>query len=232
MKGSKLKKLEVPKLLVDQTYEMILDALCDGTFKPGDRLTQEEIAARLNVSRQPVTHALAVLKAQGFLTQSGRRGLTVTSHELEFFEAIYQFRAAVESLAVSLATPRLTDQAIREGRALVERGRKLALAGDRRASLQADADFHAFIYRLSGNPIIEETMNLHWRHIHRAMGRVLAYPGVPESVWDEHSEIFEKMVSGNVNGAAEQMRQHLIDAYQRVSISGSNGNQAQEQHLQ
>jgi len=39
--------------LVDQAYEVILDALSDGTFKPGERLTQENIAARLNVSRQP-----------------------------------------------------------------------------------------------------------------------------------------------------------------------------------
>src|ERR1700728_890214 len=59
-----LESLESPRSLVDQAYEVILDALCDGTFKPGERLTQESIAARLNVSRQPVTHAFAVLKAQ------------------------------------------------------------------------------------------------------------------------------------------------------------------------
>ena len=55
------------KSLVDQAYGVILDAVCDGTLKPGERLTQEDIASRLNVSRQPVTHALALLKAQGFL---------------------------------------------------------------------------------------------------------------------------------------------------------------------
>ncbi len=115
-----MESLDPAKSLVDQAYEVILDALSDGTFKPGERLTQEDIAARLNVSRQPVTHALAVLKAQGFLTQSGRRGLTVTSVEPEFFEAIYQIRSAVEPLAVRLATPRLTKQAILHGRSLVE----------------------------------------------------------------------------------------------------------------
>ena len=58
--------LTSPKNLVDQAYEVILDALSDGTFKSGGRLTQEDIAARLNVSRQPVTHALAVLTIQMF----------------------------------------------------------------------------------------------------------------------------------------------------------------------
>lgn len=211
-----MESLEPAKSLVDQAYEVILDALSDGTFKPGERLTQEDIAARLNVSRQPVTHALAVLKAQGFLTQSGRRGLTVTSVEPEFFEAIYQIRSAVEPLAVRLATPRLTKQAILHGRSLVEHGRNLVVAGDSRATLQADMDFHSFIYDLSGNPLIGETMRLHWRHLRRAMGEVLRYPGMSISVWQEHGRILEAMIRGDADGAAELMRRHLIDAYERV----------------
>lgn len=211
-----MESLEPPKSLVDQAYEVILDALCDGTFKPGERLTQEDIAARLNVSRQPVTHALAVLKAQGFLAQSGRRGLTVTAIEPEFFEAIYQFRSAVEPLAVKLATPRLTKQTILRGRSLVEHGRNLVMAGDSPASLQADMDFHSFIYDLSGNPLIAETMRLHWRHLRRAMGEVLRHPGMSISVWREHSRILEGMIRGDGDGAAELMRRHIIEAYERV----------------
>ncbi|HEY0327955.1 MAG TPA: GntR family transcriptional regulator [Rhodopseudomonas sp.] len=211
-----MESLESPKSLVDQAYEVILDALCDGTFKPGERLTQEDIAARLNVSRQPVTHALAVLKAQGFLAQAGRRGLTVTSVEPQFFESIYQFRSAVEPLAVQLATPRLTKQAILRGRSLVEHGRNLVVAGDSRATLQADMDFHSFIYSLSGNPLIAETMGLHWRHLRRAMGEVLRYPGMSISVWQEHGRILEGMIRGDGDGAAELMRRHLIEAYNRV----------------
>jgi DNA-binding GntR family transcriptional regulator len=214
-----VQSLEQSTSLVDQAYAVILDALCDGTFKPGERLTQDDIAARLSVSRQPVTHALAVLKAQGFLVQSGRRGLTVTAVAPEFFEAIYQFRSAVEPLAVSLATRRLTKNAIVRGRSLVEHGRNLVVAGDARATLQADMDFHAFIYELSGNPIIGETMRLHWLHLRRAMGQVLRYPGMSISVWQEHGRILERMISGDAGGAAEHMRRHVVDAYERVRIA-------------
>jgi DNA-binding GntR family transcriptional regulator len=213
--GTVLESLAPPKSLVDQVYEVILDALCDGTFKPGERLTQEDIAARLNVSRQPVTHALAILKAQGFLAQ-GRQGLTVTPVDPAFFEAIYQIRSAVEPLAVKLATPRLTKQDIARGRALIEHGRKLVAAGDERASLQADMDFHSFIYELSGNPLIAETMRLHWRHLRRAMGKVLRHPGMSIGVWKEHGRILESMIRGDAEGASELMRRHLVEAYDRV----------------
>src|SRR6202167_519265 len=142
--NNRMQALEQSKTLIDQAYDVILDALSDGTFKPGERLTQENIAARLNVSRQPVTHALAVLKSQGFLVRSGRRGLTVTAVEPEFLKSIYQFRSAIEPLAVTLATPRLTPEAISAARKLFAEAAAAIAASDSRASLQADVDFHSF----------------------------------------------------------------------------------------
>lgn len=211
-----MESLASPKSLVEQAYEVILDALCDGTLKPGERLTQDDIAARLNVSRQPVTQALAVLKAQGFVVQAGRRGLMVTAVDPALFKAIYEFRSAVEPLAVRLATGRMTAEAILRGRSLVAQGRAMVMAGDSRGGLQADIDFHSFIYDLSGNPLIGETMRLHWRHLRRAMGQVLRYPGMSVSVWQEHGRILERMVRGDAEGAAEIMRRHLVEAYERV----------------
>lgn len=205
------------KSLVDQAYGVILDAVCDGTLKPGERLTQEDIASRLNVSRQPVTHALALLKAQGFLTQSGRRGLTVTSVDPGFFEAIYQLRSAVEPLAVKLATLRLTRETILQGRSIVENGRNSVLSGDSKAALQADMDFHAFVCDLSGNPLIGQTMRLHWQHLRRGMVKVLRHPGMSISAWQEHGRILDSMIGGDAEGAAELMCRHLVEAYHRVS---------------
>jgi DNA-binding GntR family transcriptional regulator len=209
------------KKLVDQAYDVILDALCDGTFKPGERLTQEDIADRLNVSRQPITHALAVLKSQGFLVPSGRRGLTVTSLEPEFLRAIYQLRSAVEPLAVELATPRLDPGSIAMGRGLVERGKVVVLSGDAKACLEADMNFHSFLYDLSGNLLIGHTMRFHWMHMRRGMGQVLSFPGMSISVWKEHSGIFEAMVAGEPSIAAGLMRRHLLDAFERVRRESS-----------
>ena len=63
------------KSLVDQTYEILLDAICTGELVPGERLTQDQIAARLNVSRQPVNSAISILKANHFVEDTGRRGV-------------------------------------------------------------------------------------------------------------------------------------------------------------
>ena len=210
--------LSPPRSLVDQAYERILDAVCDGTFRPGERLTQEEIAARLNVSRQPITHALAMLKTQGFLTEAGRRGLMVAPFDEALLNAIYQFRSAVEPLAVRLATARIGAKAAAQGRALVEHGAAMVAAGDHRAVLAADVEFHAFIYELSGNPVIADAMQLNWRHLRRGMAEVLSHPGFSAAVWREHAAILEAMIAGDAELAARLMHDHMAGATTRAGV--------------
>lgn len=214
------------KSLVEKTYDAILDAICTGVFRPGDRLTQDDVAERLNVSRQPVNSAIAMLKAQRFVEDTGRRGVVVAPVDMDLFTSIYQVRSALEPLAVQLATPRLTAEAIEEGRAIVERGMGLVEAGRTAAVLQADIEFHTLIYRVSGNSLIEDAMRLNWQHIRRSMGRVLSFPGMSLQVWQEHRQIFETMVAGDPAAAAAMMRSHIIDAPKRVASAQASRNPA------
>lgn len=211
-----MESLSPQKTLVEQAYRTILDAICDGTFKPGERLTQDEIAARLNVSRQPVMSALAALKTHGFLRDAGRRGLAVAPIDPARFEAIYQLRSAIEPLAVRLAAARITAADAARGQQLVADGKRAAASGDAQAILQADVDFHAWVYALSGNPLIAETLQLNWQHLRRAMGEVLRQPAMSRRVWDEHGRIVEALIAGDAERAATLMHEHIVDAYRRV----------------
>ena len=47
--------------LIDQVYARILEAIIDHSLPPGQRIRQNELAERLGVSRQPVSHALHLL---------------------------------------------------------------------------------------------------------------------------------------------------------------------------
>lgn len=211
-----MRALKPRRTLVDQAYDAILDAICDGSLAPGARVTQDELATRLHVSRQPVLTALGLLKQQGFLIDHGRRGLAVVPVDPSRFEAIYQIRSALEPLAAKLATRHMTPQLIEHGRAIIALGRKVAAAGDAKATLQADVDFHNFIYEASGNPLIVETMQLHWQHLRRAMGEVLRRPRMTQQVWREHAAVLEAMAAGDGATAARLLQQHVDGARVRV----------------
>ena len=212
-----MESLVAPKTLVDQAYAAILDAICNDTLKAGERLTQDSIAQRLNVSRQPIHNALLLLRAQGFVREAGRRGVSVVPLDPVLFEAIYQFRSAVEPLAVTLAVPGLNAKAVGEGRSLIARGKSAASKKDDKALVAADMEFHSFIYELSNNSLILETMRLNWHHLRRAMGEVLRLPGLAKRVWKEHEGIFESMVAGETDKAARLMRNHVVMAHRDVS---------------
>lgn len=204
------------KTLAEQAYEALLEAICSGDIKAGERLNQDELALRLNVSRQPVNSAIAMLKTQRFVQDTGKRGVVVAPIDRGLFDSIYQFRSAVEPLAVRLAAERLDADAISAGRDIIERGKGHVESGDIAGALRADMDFHKLIYRLSGNVIIADAMTLNWRHLQRSMSEVLSAPGASLRVWTEHDEIFAAMARGDAEAAAKLMRVHMQNAAPRA----------------
>jgi DNA-binding GntR family transcriptional regulator len=218
-----MESLKPQKTLVERVYESILDAICDGSLPAGTRVTQDELAARLEVSRQPVMTALGLLKQQGFLVERGRRGLQVAPADRARFDAIYEFRSAIEPLAASLAARRRTAEWLSQARALVAQGKRVAAAGDAAATLQADVEFHSLIYSASGNLLIIESMQTHWQHLRRSMGEVLQRPRFTQKVWKEHEEIVEAIAAGDGALAARLIDEHVRDAHERVGAELAAG---------
>lgn len=207
-----MEALAQKKTLVEQAYDALLEAICTGDIPPGERLNQDDLAERLNVSRQPVNSAIAMLKAQRFVQDTGKRGVVVAPIDRALFDSIYQFRTVVEPLAVQLATLHITTDAISVGRDIIGRGKSNVQSGDHVAALRADMDFHNLIYTLCGNSIIADAMSLNWRHLQRAMREVLSIPGATLRVWKEHDQIFTAMVRGDSELAARLMREHMEHA--------------------
>lgn len=204
------------KSLVDETYETLLDAICTGQLGPGDRVTQDELAEQLNVSRQPVNSALAMLKAQQFVQDTGRRGVIVSPLDPDRFRNIFEVRTVLEPLAAELASRRVPRSELCDGRTLVDHGRRLIKAGDSRGLIQADIEFHGLIYGWSGNRVIAEFMDLNWQHMRRGMGHVLSNPDRVVRVWDEHHAILDAIEARDPAAAADRMRRHIVRASDEV----------------
>jgi len=127
---------------VDTVYKTLLDAISAGTLAPGERITQEDLAEKLNVSRSPVLQALRLLKKDGLLEEAPGRGLVVTMLDPIRIGHLYQVRGALDALAARLAAQnRANIPAV-----LIERGRKAAAGTDVNALIDADIAFHKAIY--------------------------------------------------------------------------------------
>ncbi|GAW37020.1 putative HTH-type transcriptional regulator YdfH [Roseovarius sp. A-2] len=202
--------------IADRTYDALLEAICSGALPVGARLNQDEIAARLNVSRQPVNRAIAMLKAQHFLEDTGKRGVVVAALDPLLFRSIYELRTVIEPLSAQLAAAAITPAAMARGRSLIAQGKALTDGEDHAAALRADMAFHDLLYTLAGNVLIAEAMRLNWRHLHRAMSEALSRPGATGRIWIEHEAIFEAICRGDADAAARHMSTHMRDSFFRA----------------
>jgi DNA-binding GntR family transcriptional regulator len=194
--------------LTEQVHSRLLNAICNGELAPGTRLTQEELAASLNVSRQPVLQALLLLKKEGFVIGAGRRGLMVAPLNARAIQQVYQVRAALDALAArqaALARAKLDPRTIADGR-------KVAAGNLIGPLIDADVKFHDLIYVASGNPLIAEAAHRHWYHIRRAMGAVLRPVGARRAIWEEHEGILNAINRGDAALAERLARNHAAKA--------------------
>jgi DNA-binding GntR family transcriptional regulator len=202
--AANLLKLETGPDLVDRVYGVLLDAISEGTLAAGERITQEDIAHKLAVSRQPVLQALRLLKKDGFILDAPGRGVLVAPLEPEDVEHIYQVRAALDALAARLAAARR----VKLDPGLIDNGRRAANGRSVKAMIDADLAFHNAIYLASGNPWLERSAHHHWRHLRRVMGAVLQQARRRAPVWDEHEAIAGAIASGDGARAARLIEQH------------------------
>lgn len=206
--------LESGPILIDQVYQRLLDAIAGGVLPPGLRIRQNELADRLGVSRQPVSHALHLLKRQGLVRDSGRKGLEVAPVDPVRLRQLYEVRAALDGLAARLAAGRAGQDAAGRtalGRAL-EAGQAITADTPIADLVALDVEFHQTLYRLSGNPAFAEMVAPHWAHLRRSMATVMAALDYRASAWAEHAAIAACVLDGNGDGAERAAREHALGA--------------------
>ena len=166
------------------------------------------------MSRQPVSHALHLLHRQGLITESGRKGFEVVHLDPVRIRQLYEVRGAIDALAARLAAGRIKIDAA--GRAQLEAALRAGRAIDGKTHLSLlialDVDFHDAIYRLAGNPVIEEMIAPQWPHMRRSMATVLAELDYRASAWAEHETIATHVLSGNAKAAEAAALAHAVNA--------------------
>ena len=204
---------------VEEVYRVLLDAISDGSLAPGTRLTQEEIAEQLSVSRSPVLQALRLLKKDGLVQDAPGRGLLVAPLDPQGIGKLYEVRGALDALAARLAAQR----GARIPPALIAAGRRASRGKDVKAMIDADVEFHHALYEASGNPLIALSAQTHWVHLRRVMGAVLQASGSRDAIWDEHQAIADAVEAGDADRAArlvelhtDKARRNLLDRLGKV----------------
>lgn len=150
----------VYRALTDWVVLKILDGVRKGEFLPDQRLSEENLASRFDVSRAPVRDALHRLEEIGVVERRPPRGLYVRTWTSADHAEVLALVDALNLLAVQLSFGRLTEDDFAQLERIVEEAKQAPEGGieEDRRQIQRDADFHLVIARASGNRRLVELM--------------------------------------------------------------------------
>jgi len=192
-------------------YTLILEAIDAGTYRPGDRLVESELAERFGVSRTPIREALQRLETQSMLTRDGR-SLIVASLDHNQLAELYVVRAELEGLAARLAARHASPEETRVLREMVEVDR--LLLNDPKALSRANRRFHKLIHLASHNRYLVQQLDL----VHRSMALLastsLAAEGRTETALAEHDAIVCAIEARDEDAAQLALRTHISKAFE------------------
>lgn len=222
--------MELPELTVikaervtDQVYQLLRTKILNQEFAPGQKLSAEELASRLGVSRTPVHDAFVLLATEGLVEIIPRRGTFVTDLTVDDIAETMDVRRALELLACETAVQNVTDADLRKLRALLAEMKAAvdATASPAEVALahnEKNLQFHEEFVRLSGNRRLIETyrsLNAHLK-IARTRAKAKNWKERLPREQREHDEIVRALEARDVEALKAAVDHHLRRAKQSL----------------
>ncbi|MBT5432436.1 MAG: GntR family transcriptional regulator [Rhodospirillaceae bacterium] len=208
--------------------EALRDEIQEGRYGPGDRVTEQEVAGRLGVSRTPVREALRRLETEGLLVQLPWRGVVVAELNRAQVLELYAMREVLEGTAARFAAQHadaaeidlMHDLLNQEARAL----------DDSKQSARINRDLHSTIYSAARNRYLLSTLNVLGNALALLQGTTFSVPGRPEQGLKEHRVLVEAIAARKGDDAEAAARKHIARARQTrlKMLYGSDGSTLRE----
>ncbi|KIL98148.1 Transcriptional regulator GntR family [Paramagnetospirillum magnetotacticum MS-1] len=196
--------------LADQAYTALHEMLLAGKhFMPGDKISVEDLARQLGVSRSPVWNAIARLEADGIVEVWPRHGVFFVGFDKARLMDILQTREVLEGAAARLAAEKISPEEVQDLRASIA-AQRAAVAGNAREAYAAEvARFHKMMAEASGNKVMVEIIERLWARTTAMCIRPDLRPALMDERVDEHARMVEAVARGDGDTAEREIRAHI-----------------------
>lgn len=199
--------MEQKENLKEKAYNIIKKKIICCEYRPGQFLNEQDLREAVGASRTPIREALNKLEQEGLLEIFPKRGVLVTDITLPEVNAIFEIRCMVEPYVIEKYGHLIPLADIQE---MCRKIRAGALGTEDLNKYDADRELHEMLINSSDNPYIKEMMHKIFGQNHRL--RILSGQRLEYRLKDtalEHEQILLRLAEGNLQAAAEAMREHL-----------------------
>lgn len=200
-----MEKLSLPKI----AYNAIIDVVLDGTLKLGQPVSQTELTKILGMSRTPVREALFALERDGIFTKEGRKYSVCYTSRKEITE-LYELRKYLEDITTRLCIEHMNPDLKRSITALMKRIRKQTFTEDfdPYELAKLNGNLHLLIAKGSDNRYLVKFLNDIVLKLKIVRVAILNSAERRVEEYEEHSQIVDSIMEGDMKGAIEAMDMH------------------------
>ena len=197
--------------LRDVVFHTLREAILKGDLKPGERLMELQLAAKLGVSRTPIREAIRMLQQEGLAVTIPRKGAQVAAMTEKDMEDVLQIREALEILAVQLACEKITGTQLAALEENLVRFETAVKSSDLKLMAQMDIDFHDMIYQAASNPKLVQMLNNLREQVYRYRVEYLKDEKNHPRLIEEHRQILLGLKRREKDFVTEMMKCHLVN---------------------
>lgn len=198
------------RLMSDEAYGRILDAIVTGELVPGERIKDTELAVRLGLSRTPVREALNRLVDTGLVEAKPGVYTKITTLNRRDVARTLSVLQALDELAVVTAAPLLLAEDFELMTSINAEFAAAVAREDIRGALAADDRFHRVPVEAADNPLLGRIVDQLHPQIHRILYRKFSTLFGGENTVHHHDSLIAVLVAGDAEGAARRSAEHWV----------------------
>lgn len=207
-------------LTTEDVYSILRNEILTLKIMPGESLSENQIAARFNLSRTPVRSAFTRLAQDGLISLQGRKGTFVSLINLDLAEQIIYMRAQAEYAVMRYIIHHPDAMLFERLERNLEQQRQIAqgeLPGD--TFYQVDSDFHVMCME-SANKLrlwqIIQSLDVHYARYRRLDYLVFEHTNVFVALHQQHSKLLEIMRNKDIDSLYHAITAHLYSGMIRI----------------
>ncbi len=195
-----------------QAADWLREAIIDGRFTSGMKLTEVGLAGEVGLSRSTVRTALQRLCADGLVIQRPYSGWEVAPLSHEDANELYTLRHCLEGMAAKLAAQNIDEPGRKALRGALEELKGVSLSEDRRAIAEADLRVHKTICMVAKNKrlathleLLNQSILIYVMSTNRAMAD-------STKLINEHQDLVDAIINGDVERSELLAKEHVVNA--------------------
>lgn len=213
--------------LREQIIDAIRDAIIEGKFKPGEKISEQELSEQLGVSRTPIREAIQILQQQGLLRIIPKSGTYVTKVDVEELKDTLSIRVAIEELALRQAIERSSNgqwqMLCEELQGVLSKMHEVISSGDTIAAIELDIEWHTHMIDAAQNRYLSRL----WRtsgmqYLVWSPERSL-YPLAREKwlgvIYERHKNLYSILFRRDADECCRAIRLHIEQKYDDLSLT-------------